>query len=188
MVVSAKSRLLGTDDAQITVVSIDATVNPVTRNVRVRSSVPNPDYKLKPGMFIDVEVPVAPPVDSIVVPATAVRRAAFGDHVYVIGPADPSKLPPMPPGAPPMEGPPPMVAHQRIVRLGANLGDRVIIESGLQPGEKIVTGGSFKLRDGAMIVVVPPPGQAPANAGAPPGSPATASAKPNVAEVAEKKH
>lgn len=190
MVVSAKSRLLGTDDAKITVVSVDATVNPVTRNVRVRSSVANPGYKLKPGMFIDVEVPVAPPVDSIVVPATAVRRAAFGDHVYVIGPADPSKLPPMPAGAPPMQGPPPMVAHQRMVQLGANLGDRVVIAGGLQAGEKVVTGGSFKLMDGALVAVVPAPGTSPATAGAanPSGSPASDSTAPKMTEVSDKKH
>ncbi|MBX3379223.1 MAG: efflux RND transporter periplasmic adaptor subunit [Phycisphaeraceae bacterium] len=175
MVVSAKSKLLGTDDAKITVVSIDATVNPVTRNVRVRSSVPNPGYKLKPGMFIDVEVPVAPPVDSIVVPATAVRRAAFGDHVYVLSPMDPSKMPPLPPGAPPMPGPPPMTVHQQMVQLGANLGDRVVILSGLHAGDKIVSGGSFKLRDGAMVAVVPSP-----------GAPSTASTPANITEVSEK--
>ncbi|MBX3389267.1 MAG: efflux RND transporter periplasmic adaptor subunit [Phycisphaeraceae bacterium] len=195
MVVSARSKLLGTDDAKITVVSVDATVNPVTRNVRVRSSVPNPGYKLKPGMFIDVEVPVSPPVDSIVIPATAVRRAAFGDHVYVVSPMDPSKIPPAPPGAPPMQGPPPMVAHQRMVQLGANMGDRVVVATGLEAGERVVTGGSFKLRDGAMVVAIPPRSEQPAggataHAGiqnkpgndASPASPAT----PNVSEVSDK--
>jgi membrane fusion protein (multidrug efflux system) len=176
-VVVAQSKLLGTDQAKITVVSIDATVNPVTRNVRVRSSVPNPDHKLKPGMFIDVEVPVAPPQDYVTIPTTALRRAAFGDHVFVLTPMDMSKMPPPPPGAPAMQGPPPMTSHQRMVQVGANLGDRVIITSGLNAGEKIATGGSFKLREGAMVMQSPPPAEK--------GAPATAAgAKPDAATTA----
>lgn len=166
-VVVAESKLLGSDHAKITVVSIDATVNPVTRNVRVRSSVPNPDYKLKPGMFIDVEVPVAPVADFVTIPSTSLRRAAFGDHVFVLTPMDLSKLPPPPPGAPPQQGPPPMVATQRMVQLGANLGDSVIVISGLKPGEKIASGGSFKLREGAMVMESPPaPSATPSPGGA----------------------
>lgn len=172
MVVSAQSKLLGSNDAKITVVSVDATVNPVTRNVRVRSSVPNPGLRLKPGMFIDVEVPVAPAVDSIVVPATAVRRASFGDHVFVLVPAPT-------PGDP--QG---MKVAQRMVQLGANLGDRVVIVSGLKDGEQIVAGGSFKLMDGAPVAIVPPPGQkAPQPASADAAKPATAT----VTEVSNKR-
>ncbi|MBL8877458.1 MAG: efflux RND transporter periplasmic adaptor subunit [Phycisphaerae bacterium] len=166
MVVSAQSKLLASDDAKITVVSVDATVNPVTRNVRVRSSVPNPDFKLKPGMFIDVEVPVAPAVDSIVVPATAVRRAAFGPHVYVIVPA------------PTPENPQGKKVSHRMVQLGANLGDRVVVASGLKAGEQVAAGGSFKLMDGAAVAIVPAPGQKAA-------SPATAGAEKSDASVTE---
>ncbi|MGH7245252.1 MAG: efflux RND transporter periplasmic adaptor subunit [Phycisphaerales bacterium] len=171
-VVVASSKLLGTDQAKITVVSLDATVNPVTRNVRVRSSVPNPGHKLKPGMFIDVEVPVAPVQDYVTIPSTALRRAAFGDHVFVLTPMDMSKMPPPPPGAPAQQGPPPMTATQRMVQLGANLGDSVIVLNGLKPGEKIASGGSFKLREGAMVM------QAPPQPGAAPSSPADSKAAP----------
>lgn len=161
MVVTAKSEMLGTDEAKMTVVSIDATVNPVTRNVRVRSSVPNPGYKLKPGMFIDVEVPTEAAKPYVVVPATAVRRASFGDHVFVLGPMDMSKMPPGPPPPPgAQQGPPPMTAHQRKVTLGANLGDSIIVLDGLKEGEKIAADGAFKLYEGAMVMEGPPPGAA----------------------------
>ena len=166
MVVTAKSEMLGTDEAKITVVSVDATVNPVTRNVRVRSSVPNPGYKLKPGMFIDVEVPTAAAKPYIVVPATAVRRASFGDHVFVLAPMDMSKMPPPPPpppGSPPpgaQQGPPPMTATMRKVTLGANLGDSIIVLDGLKEGEMIAADGAFKLYEGAMVMEGPPPGAA----------------------------
>lgn len=161
MVVSAKSEMLGTDEAKITVVSIDATVNPVTRNVRVRSSVPNPGHKLKPGMFIDVEVPTEAAKPYVVVPATAVRRASFGDHVFVLAPMDMSKMPPGPPPPPgAQQGPPPMTAAMRKVTLGANLGDSIIVLDGLKEGEKIAADGAFKLYEGAMVMEGPPPGAA----------------------------
>lgn len=159
VVVEAKSAMLGSDAAKITVVSIDGTVNPVTRNVRVRSSVPNPGYTLKPGMFIDVEVPVAPPAPFIAIPATAVRRAAYGDHVYVITP-DPKP-----------DNPAAMKSHQQLVKLGANLGDKVIVESGLKAGDLLAASGSFKLREGALVMRAPaggPQGGAPANPAATP--------------------
>lgn len=172
MVVTAKSEMLGTDEAKITVVSIDATVNPVTRNVRVRSSVPNPGYKLKPGMFIDVEVPTEAAKPYVVVPATAVRRASFGDHVFVLAPMDMSKMPPPPtppPGSPPpgaQQGPPPMTATMRKVTLGANLGDSIIVLDGLKEGEKIAADGAFKLYEGAMVMEGPPPAAGPQTADA----------------------
>ncbi|MBS0187331.1 MAG: efflux RND transporter periplasmic adaptor subunit [Planctomycetes bacterium] len=168
-VVTASSKLLGTNDAKITVVSIDATVNPVTRNVRVRSSIPNPDLMLKPGMFIDVEVPVAPSQNYVVIPATSVRRAAFGDHVFVLTPDSKG-----PPGA--------FTAKQRMVQTGALVGDKVIVNSGLKTGELVASGGSFKLREGALVMQSPPAGApgAPKNGAAPvaqePAKPAAAEA------------
>lgn len=163
--VTAKSNIIGqgkNNTAQIQVLSMDATVNPVTRNVRVRTVVANPGYMLKPGMAIDVEVPIGPAKPSITVPTTAVRRAAFGDHVFVVTPNPP---PPAGQGPPGMPGG--FTAKLRMVKLGTNLGDRIIIESGLEEGEKVAAAGSFKLREGATVFE-PPPKEAPkANPSAP---------------------
>jgi membrane fusion protein (multidrug efflux system) len=157
--VSAKSTILGRGEAksvQIAVLSMDATVNPLTRNVRVRTEVPNPGYLLKPGMSIDVEVPIGPPAPSVTIPTTAVRRAAFGDHVFVLEPAPPppAGAAPSAPDAPQM--PPAQIAKLRMVTVGTNLGDRVIISSGLKEGEQIAAAGSFKLHDGAVVFPAPP--------------------------------
>lgn len=171
--VTATSNILGRGAAntvQISVLSMDASVNPVTRNIRVRTSVPNKDQVLKPGMFIDVEVPIGPSQQVVTIPTTAVRRGAYGDHVYLVQPPPPpsSDAPPPPPPAdpnvPPM--PPPLVAKQQMVKLGTNLGDRVIVLSGIQAGQKIAAAGSFKLHEGAKVMEAPPTG-AP---GSPPGS------------------
>jgi membrane fusion protein, multidrug efflux system len=162
--VTATSNILGrgkANTAQISVLSMDASVNPVTRNVRVRTSVPNKDQALKPGMFVDVEVPIGPARQVVTVPTTSIRRAAFGDHVFVLEPAPPppppkegDKAPPMPPPDP--NAPPSLVAKQRMVTLGNNLGDRVIVAKGLNEGEQIAAAGSFKLRDGATVSQAPP--------------------------------
>jgi membrane fusion protein (multidrug efflux system) len=139
--VMATSPLLGAGPVPIEVVAVDAAVNNETRNVRVRSIVDNADDRLRPGMFIQIRVPVESPKPCTVVPATAVRRTPYGDQVYVVGPG---------------ESPDKMRAKQRFVKLGPSIGEDVVILDGLKPGEQIAAGGSFKLRDGALVVIMPP--------------------------------
>jgi membrane fusion protein (multidrug efflux system) len=83
-----------------------------------------------------------------------VRRASFGDHVFVIRPdeKDPQKL----------------RAHQQFITLGPALGGETIVLSGLKPGDEIAAVGSFKLREGVMVmkgdpnkISEAPPGGAP---------------------------
>ena len=59
-VVIASSNVLGSKDLHIKVISMDAQVNPVTRNVRIRASIADPEHRLRQGMAIDVEVPTEP--------------------------------------------------------------------------------------------------------------------------------
>lgn len=197
--VTAKSNIIGRGDqntAPISVLSMDATVNPVTRNVRVRTSVPNPGFVLKPGMAVDVQVPIGPPQPSVTVPATAVRRGAFGDHVFVL-----KDFPPPPPAwaqkkeekkddhkkdappadakkgdAPAQQGPPPKFAHLRMVTLGTNLGDRIVITKGVEPGDLVAASGSFKLMDGTMVFEDPKSKGPPANGAPAPAAPGSAPA------------
>jgi len=155
LVVVANSNVLGGEAVPITVVSIDATVNADTRNIRVRSTVADREHRLKPGMFIDVEVPIEAPRPCVAIPTTAVRRAAFGDHVFALAPGDPAKDMP---GA--------MRAEQRMVTLGPDIGGRVIITAGLRVGDKVAASGSFKLREGALVMQAPPGGGGPGGPGA----------------------
>jgi membrane fusion protein (multidrug efflux system) len=144
-VVMAKSSILGSQSVPVKIVSVDATVNNVTRNVRVRTTVPDPTQALKPGMFIDVEIPIEESKDFVMVPTTAVRRSAAGEHVFVLQPGDTTK------GDPPDA----MRAQQRPVMLGSDIGGRVIVLNGLKPGEMLAAAGSFKLRDGALVMASP---------------------------------
>jgi membrane fusion protein, multidrug efflux system len=118
------------------VFAIDPDVDPTTRNIRVRASVPRQDDWLRPGMFVDVAV-VEPRKDDVVaIPATAVVHAPYGDSVFVIEGHD---------GA--------LVARQQFVKLGHNRGDFVAVAEGLQPGQRVVSAGAFKLRNGSRVVI-----------------------------------
>lgn len=140
MSVVASAAALGGEPLRIEVVSTDARVDGSTRNLRVRAVVENRNALLRPGMFVQVKVPVEAPRAYVMVPTTAVRRTSYADQLFVVVP-------------PAGEGQPPRV-KQRFVELGATVGDRVIVLEGLQAGEQVAASGSFKLRDGAAINVV----------------------------------
>jgi membrane fusion protein (multidrug efflux system) len=135
------------------------TVNPevdvATRNVRMRATVKNEDGRLKPGMFAKVEVMSGAPKETLVVPATSVLYAPFGDSVYVLEKKEEN-------------GKSGLFARQRFVRLGERRGDVVAVVSGVNAGETLVSAGAFKLRNGAAVVI----GEAPAPEGAPAPTPA----------------
>jgi membrane fusion protein (multidrug efflux system) len=139
-VVVATSTAPGAEAITITVVAIDATVNNETRNVRVRSIVNNPGERLRPGMFVQIRVPVDEARKFVAVPSSAVRRASYSDQVFVIVQTE---------GV--TDGTSSLVAKQRYVKLGASVGENVIVLDGLKAGERVASSGSFKLRDGAHV-------------------------------------
>jgi membrane fusion protein (multidrug efflux system) len=132
-----------------TVTAIDPTLDPATRNLRLRASVPEHGDKLRPGMFVTVSVVLPARADVVVIPVTAVVHAAYGNSVFVIEDK--------PPGSPGMaatpDGKPVKIARQRFVRLGQMRGDFVAIAEGVKAGEHVVSEGAFKLRTGAPIVI-----------------------------------
>jgi membrane fusion protein (multidrug efflux system) len=122
-----------------------STVNPevdaATRNVRVRATLPNPDGRLRPGMFANVEIFSAEKKSVLVIPATAVIFAPYGDSVFAIEEKKDEA------------GKAVTVARHKFIRQGERRGDFVAVADGLAPGERIVSSGAFKLRNGAPVVV-----------------------------------
>jgi membrane fusion protein (multidrug efflux system) len=124
-----------------TITTINPEVDVATRNVRVRATFPNRDGRLRPGMYANVDVASGERRKVLVVPATGVLYAPFGDSVFVLEEQkDPS-------------GKPATVARQKFVRLGERRGDFVEVTSGLSAGETVVSSGAFKLRNGMAVVV-----------------------------------
>lgn len=118
--------------------TINPEVDVSTRNVRVRATFPNADGKLRPGMYVSVEVLSGEKRPVLLIPATSVLFAPYGDSVYLVEEK---------------AGQPGLVARQTFVRLGERRGDLVAVASGLAAGQVIVSSGAFKLRNGAAVVV-----------------------------------
>jgi len=126
-------------DGEIT--TINPEVDPATRNVRVRATFRNRDGRLRPGMFANVEVLTSETRDVLALPATAVIFAPYGDSVFAIEEKKDAA------------GKPSSVVRQKFVRTGERRGDLVAVTSGLVAGERVVTSGAFKLRNGAAVAV-----------------------------------
>jgi membrane fusion protein, multidrug efflux system len=65
------------------VTAVDSVVNEATRNIQIQATLPNPDGKLRPGMFVQVEVPLGAARSVIALPASAINYAPYGDSVFV---------------------------------------------------------------------------------------------------------
>jgi membrane fusion protein (multidrug efflux system) len=130
-----------------TISAIEPTVDPTTRNIRIRGTIPA--GSTRPGMFVDVEVIRPRDQRVVVIPATAIVHAPYGDSVFIIEPKKP--------GSPGMsatpDGRPVKIAHQQFVRVGAHRGDFAAITKGVAAGQTVVTAGAFKLRNNSPIVV-----------------------------------
>lgn len=120
--------------------AIDPAIDPITRSVRVRADLPE-DERLRPGMFVQVEVVLPRRSDVVTIPLTAVLRAPYGDSVFL---AEPRPAP---------EGAPQKVARQVFVRVGETRGDFASILEGIKPGQEVVVAGAFKLRNDIPLIV-----------------------------------
>jgi len=123
------------------VTAIDSEVDPTTRNIQVQATLSNPDGKLRPGMFVQVEMPLGASRAVIALPASAINYAPYGDSVFVITDLKDPK------------GHTYRGVRQQFVKVEGSRGDQVAVISGLNPGEEVVTSGVFKLRNGAAVQV-----------------------------------
>lgn len=147
MAVRINLREGGTMDGTIS--ALAPTVDPGTRNAALRAHVPDPENKLRPGMFVDVSVVRPERLDVVAVPATAIVHASYGDSVFVLE----EKKPGSPGMSQTPDGKKVRIARQQFVRVGGTRGDFVQIQQGLQTGQEIVVAGAFKLRNGSPVVV-----------------------------------
>ena len=147
------------------VTAIDARVSADSRNVTARAQFTNPDRKLLPGMFANVDVTTGAGADVLTLPRTAIVYSLYGDTVFVVEPA-PAPTPAAGAPAAPTGGANGLIVKRRFVRLGATRGERVAIEEGVKAGERVVTAGQIKLQDNSAVVIdasgaLPPPAQTP---------------------------
>jgi RND family efflux transporter MFP subunit len=123
--------------------TIDRNVNSGTGTITVRVEFANPKRELKDGMSAVIKVLNTQSGERLVVPFKAIVEQMGENFVYVA--TDSS------------------TAQQREVKLGPRLKDQIVLMNGVKNGEKIVTEGVQKLRDGAKITTEVP--KAPPTAG-----------------------
>ena len=115
--------------------TVGASIDPVTRSIRVRAILPNPDRLLKPGMFMKVTL-LADPRRALSVPEEAIEQVGPNSFVYVA--VDKNGQ---------------LVAERRQIQVGLRQGGQVEVIAGLEPGDEIITDGLISVRDGAPIIV-----------------------------------
>jgi multidrug efflux system membrane fusion protein len=112
---------------------IDNAIDVATGTIVLKAVFPNDDDALWPGQFVDVKLTLSSLPNATVVPARAVQNGQHGDQVFVVTEA--------------------MTAEPRPVKTGTRNGELVVIESGVAPGERVVTDGQLNLVPGAKVVI-----------------------------------
>ena len=123
------------------VAAIEPLVDAKTGMVSVQARFPNAEGRLRPGMFarIEIERPMGAPV--VTVPASAVAYNLHGDAVFVI--KDEA-------GA---DGKMVSKAERAVISVGERKDGLVVIKSGVEAGDIVVTSGQVKLEQGSRVQV-----------------------------------
>ncbi|WP_261903801.1 efflux RND transporter periplasmic adaptor subunit [Vibrio fortis] len=130
MTVTARTSAWGDTEFSGTVVGIDSRINTETLNLRVRIHFDNPNDYLKPGMLVSAEMDF-PAVEAPIIPVQALQYSGTKRYVYVVG--EDNK------------------ATRTEVFLGARIDNEVVIEKGINIGDKIVVQGIVNMRDGVQV-------------------------------------
>jgi multidrug efflux system membrane fusion protein len=126
--------------------TIDNEIDTTTGTVKLRAIFDNPQETLFPNQFVNVKLLVQTQQGVDIVPTAAIQRGAPGTFVYLVKPDH-------------------TVAVQK-VKLGPSDGQRVVILTGLQPGQSVVDDGADRLKDGAKVTLAPASGASGNAAGA----------------------
>ena len=123
------------DDAQPkfsgTLSFLDNAVDRITGTITARATISNPGHTLLPGEFVHVRVHVADQPDALLVPQVALGSSQLGRFVYVVG----------------KDG----KAEQHIVSAGASYGSLIVIDKGVNEGDRIIVGNLQKIGVGAPV-------------------------------------
>jgi RND family efflux transporter MFP subunit len=112
------------------------TIDPDSRTFTIEATVPNKEGTLKPEMSVKLRVNRKVIEEAIVIPRSAVVRDETGTHVYVVDRTDTTT-----------------VVRKRDVTLGPETGDQVVVTSGLEADDEIVTVGQNDVSPGAPVKI-----------------------------------
>lgn len=118
-----------TEEGELTF--IDNTVDTTTGTIKLKGTFKNPGNRLWPGEFVNVILRLDTVAGAVVVPTRAVQTSQSGEFVYVVKPD--------------------MSAEMRLVTTSLRVGQEVVIEKGIKPGETVVTEGQLRLAPGMKV-------------------------------------
>ena len=119
------------EEWQGTVVRLGAELDPDTRTLLIEAEIDNAEGRLRPGLFGRLEVPRQVLPEALLVPLASVVDYESEKIIYVVE-----------------DG----VARRRSIVLGPNVGDRVVIASGLEPYDHVIIGGQQQVADGQKVI------------------------------------
>jgi multidrug efflux system membrane fusion protein len=112
---------------------VDNAVDMTTGTIKLKGTFPNTNHKLWPGQFVRVILRLTTRVGATVVPNEAVQTGQNGSFIYVVKPD--------------------RTVESRPVTVGSRVDQDMVIESGLEPGETVVTEGQLRLAPGSRVTV-----------------------------------
>ena len=132
-------------DASFTgkITAVSPKVDTNTRNIQVEAQLANPDKKILPGMFANVNIKLGDQVKLLTLPQTAVTYNPYGSTVFLAKPT----------GKKDKQGKEILEAQQVFVTTGATRGDQVAILKGVEEGATVVTSGQLKLKNGTPLII-----------------------------------
>ena len=115
---------------------VDNAVDPTTDTIKLKATFSNQDVRLWPGQFTRVTLRLMTMPDATVVPSQAVQTGQDGQFVFVVNRDS--------------------AVDQRPVTVAQRMGEDVVIQKGLTPGETIVTEGQLRLEQGTRVQIQTP--------------------------------
>ncbi len=130
---TAYDRANATELATGNITVLDNEIDTTTGMVKFRAQFPNTDNALFPNQFVNVRVLIRTLKGVVTAPTPAIQRGAPGTYVYIVNSNN--------------------TVSVRPVKLGPTDNGMVQVQSGLNPGDRVVTDGTDRLSDGARIII-----------------------------------
>lgn len=120
------------------ITNIDSRIDPETRSIQVRAELPNPDLKLRPGMLLQINLEKRV-LDALVVPEHALVPEGDKQFLFVVDDAN--------------------RANKTLVKVGERKPGWVQVLDGISAGDKVITQGTLRVRDGSPVKVLDSQGE-----------------------------
>ena len=133
--------------ARGTLLTVDNSVDPTTGTIRAKATFPNEDRALWPGAFVNLRLRIEVVPQATVVPLVSIQRGPEGTYAFVVRED--------------------RTVEQRPVTIGQMTQADAVVQSGIQPGERVVTSGGLRLSAGTTVAIADdtaparPPGNRP---------------------------